>query len=134
MEITSYKDLTVWQKSMDLAVEVYELTDKFPKLEMYGLSLQMKRAAVSIPSNIAEGKTRGTRKDYRHFLITAFGSGAELETQIEIVKRLSFGQNLTFAKVDELLLEVMKMLNILIKKLGNESPNTYNLTPKTYTL
>ncbi len=131
MEITSYKDLTVWQKSMDLAVEVYELTDKFPKLEMYGLTLQMRMAAVSIPSNIAEGKTRGTRKDYRHFLITAFSSGAELETQIEIVKRLPFGKNLTFAKVDELLLEVMKMLNILIKKLGNESPKTYNLTPKT---
>ena len=118
MIIASHRDLTVWQKSMGLVLAVYELTEQFPKSEMYGLSSQMRRATVSIPSNIAEGKTRGTRKDYRHFLLNSFGSGAELETQIEIAKQLPFGKNLEYTKVDKLLVEVMKMLNALIKKLG----------------
>ena len=118
MQITSYRDLMVWQKSMSLALATYELTEQFPKSEMYGLSSQMRRAAVSIPSNIAEGKARGTRKDYRHFLLNSFGSGAELETQIEIAKRLSFGKNLDYTKVDNLLTEVMKMLNVLTNKLA----------------
>ena len=87
-KINTYRDLIVWQKSMDLVVEIYKLTKNFPKSEIYGLTSQMKRCAVSIPSNIAEGRRRGSRKDYRHFLIIAYGSGAELETQIEIVKRL----------------------------------------------
>ncbi len=71
---------------------------KFPKEEVYGLTSQMRRCAVSIPSNIAEGRRRGSKKDYRHFLIIAYGSGAELETQIEIVKRLLFGKNINFVK------------------------------------
>ena len=115
--IQSYKDLTVWQKAMDLVVAIYDLTEQFPKSEIYGLTSQMRRAAVSIPSNIAEGKMRGTRKDYRHFVVTAFGSGAELETQVEIVQRLPFGRNLNFNKVVSLLGEVMKMLNTLVRKL-----------------
>lgn len=109
--IQTYKDLIVWQKSMDLVVAVYELTEQFPKSEMYGLTSQMRRCTVSIPSNIAEGRRRGSRKDYRHFLIIAYGSGAELETQIEIAKRLPFGTNLNYNKLDSLLIEVMKMLN-----------------------
>ena len=117
MQITSYKDLTVWQRSMDLVVSIYKLTEKFPKPEIYGLISQMRRAAISISSNIAEGKARGTRRDYRHFLLTSFGSGAELETQIEIAKRLPFSKHIDFKEVDNLLGEVMKMLNVLIKKL-----------------
>jgi len=117
--ITSYKDLIVWQKSMGLVLAIYELTKHFPKSEMYGLTSQMRRAAISIPSNIAEGKARGTRKDYRRFLLNSFGSGAELETQIKIAKQLPFGKNLDYSQVDKLLDEVMKMLNVLIKKLGN---------------
>jgi len=74
MEILSYKDLTVWQKSIELVTNIYKITEKFPQNETYGLTSQMKRAAVSIASNIAEGKARGTRKDYRHFLIMAYGS------------------------------------------------------------
>ncbi len=105
---------------MDLTVAIYELTEVFPRDEMYGLISQIRRAAVSIPSNIAEGNARGTKKDYRHFLITAFGSGAELETQIEIAKRLPFGKKIDFTIVDELLLEVMKMLNVIIKKLNSD--------------
>ncbi len=102
---------------MELVVVVYDLTNKFPREELYGLTSQMRRAAISIPSNIAEGKKRGTRKDYRHFLIVAYGSGAELETQTEIARRLSFGKNINYAIIDVLLEEVMKMLNKLISSL-----------------
>ena len=115
--INSYKDLIVWQKSMELVKSVYELTTNFPKEEIYGLTSQIKRSAVSIPSNIAEGKRRGTRKDYRQFLIVEYGSGAELETQIEIAKMLQFGKNLNYDTIDKLIEEVMKMLNKLISSL-----------------
>ena len=114
---------------MDLVVAVYDLTKRFPKSEIYGLISQMRRAAVSISSNIAEGKMRGTRKDYCHFLLMAFGSGAEIETQIEIAKRLKFGKGFDYSVVDQLLEEIMRMLNTLIKKMT--VPNTYNLTPIT---
>ncbi len=77
----------------------------------------MRRAAISIPSNIAEGRHRGTKKDYVHFLRTAFGSGAELETQIEIAKQLEKMKELDYTKVEKLLTEVMKMLNVIIRKL-----------------
>lgn len=87
------------------------MTERLPKSEIYGLSSQMKRSAISIPSNIAEGRRGGTRRDYRYFLIIAYSSGAELETQLEIAKKLPFGKNLDYSKVDSLLSEVMKMLN-----------------------
>lgn len=99
---------------MGLVKAIYELTEKFPKSEIYGLMSQMRRCAVSIPSNIAEGRRRGSQKDYRQFLIIAYGSGAELETQIEIAKRLPFSENLDYTKVDQLLLETMKMLNKML--------------------
>lgn len=121
MTIKSYKELTVWQKSMDLVLAVYELTESFPKTEIYGLTSQMRRSAVSIPSNIAEGNMRGTRNDYRHFLFNSLGSGAELETQIIIAKKLSFEIISKYEKVEGLLNEIMKMLRVLIK----------NLSPKT---
>lgn len=117
MIVTSYKDLIVWQKSMSLVLEVYALTEQFPNTELYGLTSQMRRGVISIPSNIAEGKMRGTKNDYRQFLLNSFGSGAELETQIEIVKKLPFGRSLNYTTVDKLLAEVMKMLNVLISKL-----------------
>lgn len=119
--IRSYRDLVVWQKSMDLVVAVYVLTDQYPKSELYGLTSQTRRSAVSIPSNIAEGKYRHTRKDYHNFLIKAYASGAELETQIEIAKRLSWGRRLDSLTVDRLLDEVMRMLNKMTSEL--EVPN-----------
>lgn len=118
--ITSYKDLIVWQKSVELVLATYELTDKFPKTEMYGLTSQMRRAAVSVPSNIAEGTMRGTRKDYKHFVHTAFGSSAELETQIEIVKKLAYVKQFETERLEEILKEVMKMLNRLVISLKKE--------------
>ena len=90
MEIKSYRDLRVWQAGMDLVVRVYRLTQGFPTHELYGLTSQMRRAAVSIPSNIAEGHTRESSKEYLHHLSMAQGSLAELETQIEIAGRLTY--------------------------------------------
>ena len=119
--IHSYKELVVWQKSVEPVTKMYELTEDYPKSELYGLISQMRRAAVSIPSNIAEGRRRGTRKDFRHFLLLAYGSGAELETQIEISKRLPFGNGLNFSQVEALLGEVMRMLNAMINKLSSEA-------------
>lgn len=119
MKIHSYKDLIVWQKSIELVTNIYELTEKFPKEEIYGLTSQIKRSAVSIPSNIAEGRHRGTRADYLHFLRMSYGSGAELETQLEISKKLSKTKALNYNRVDSLLGEVMKMLNVMINKLGS---------------
>jgi len=111
--MNSYKDLIVWQKSIDLVVEIYRLTDLFPKSEIYGLTNQMRRSAVSIPSNIAEGYNRKHQQEYIQFIRIAFGSGAELETQIIIVKRLELVLSNRLKKVESLLVEVMKMLNKL---------------------
>lgn len=101
---------------MELVVEVYRLTDKYPPYELYGLVSQSRRCSVSIPSNIAEGRRRGGDIEFYRFLSIAFASGSELETQIEIAKRLPFGKGLDFSKIDSLLEEVMKMLNKLIQK------------------
>lgn len=119
--INFYRDLIVWQKSIELTIEIYSITTKFPKDELYGLTSQMKRSSVSIASNIAEGKNRSTKKDYVNFLRIAFGSGAELETQIEIVKRIGFVDKSTFTQCDLLLNEIMKMLNAMIIKLTPKS-------------
>lgn len=110
----SYRDLIVWQKAMNLVIEIYRLTVKFPETEKYGLISQMKRCTISIPSNIAEGRSRKSRIDYRRFLIIAYGSGAELETQIEISKELYSNENLNFKIIDNLLNEIMRILNKII--------------------
>lgn len=113
----SYRELLVWQKGMDLVTEVYDLTTKFPKEEIYGLTSQIRRSAVSIPSNIAEGYARKHKQEYTQFIRIAFGSGAELETQLEIVKRLKFVPENEITKVKDILTEVMKMLNKFIASL-----------------
>ncbi|MCI0619448.1 four helix bundle protein [Candidatus Wolfebacteria bacterium] len=113
----TYRDLTVWQKSVELVEEVYIVTRKFPKEEIYGLTSQMRRAAVSIPSNIAEGKLRGSNQQMKQFLLIASGSGGELETQIEIAKRLHETKLLDYSRIEILLGEIMKVLNVFITKL-----------------
>ncbi len=105
----SFKELIVWQKSRDLAVAIYRLTENFPKSELYRLTSQMRRAVISISSNIAESYHRFHRKEKQQFLAIAFGSGAELESQIEIAKILF--PNFDYKKAEELLLETMKILN-----------------------
>ena len=119
--VQSYKDLVVWQRGIELVVAVYELTTKFPREEIFGLSSQMRRCTVSIPSNIAEGRNRGTKKDYTNFLRIAYGSGAELETQIIICKKLPRFSSLDYHRVDNLLDEVMRMLNVMLRKLNPKS-------------
>lgn len=120
MKTNSYKDLTIWQKSMELVVEIYNLTKQFPKSESYGLVSQMQRAVVSIPSNIAEGYRRGHLPEYIQFLSIGYGSGAELETQIEICKRIPYLKSLKYKRADELLDEVMRMFNVLLAKLSTK--------------
>ena len=127
MGIDSYKNLIVWQKSMELVALIYKLTDDFPKEEIYGITNQMRRAAVSIPSNIAEGSRRGSKKDFRKFLLNSYGSGAELETQIEIGKRLQFGKVENYQKIENLLSEVMRMLNKLTSELKEPAATHYSL-------
>jgi four helix bundle protein len=116
-KINSFKDLIVWQKAMNLALEIYKLTEKLPREEMYGLTSQMRRCAISIPSNIAEGRRRASRKELERFFVIAYGSGAELETQIELLKQLPFGNKLSYNSVDSLLSEVMRMINKMLSSL-----------------
>lgn len=115
MTIHSYQDLTVWQRSIELVETVYELTSHLPKEELFGLSSQMRRSAVSVPSNIAEGRYRGTKNDFVQFLRIAYSSGAELETQVIIAKRLYKSGGINYTQTDALLSELMRMLNRMIK-------------------
>ena len=113
----SFKKLEVWRAAKDLTIEIYKITGNFPDVERYGLVSQINRSAISVPSNIAEGRRRGSKREYRKFLLIAYSSGAELETQIEISKRLSIIKESNYQKVDTLLLEIMKMLNRLTSSL-----------------
>ncbi|MFA6447074.1 MAG: four helix bundle protein [Patescibacteria group bacterium] len=116
-----YRDLVVWQKSMQAVVLVYKITALFPREEMYGLVSQMRRAALSIPSNIAEGFRRGSEKEFRHFLRIAFGSAAELETQIDLAIRLKFTDVQTTLELVNLLDQILRMLNTMTSKLPSTS-------------
>ena len=113
----SYRDLIVWQKSMDMVTLIYKLVLELPENEKYGLTSQIKRSAISIPSNIAEGYGRNYRKDYPRFLQIARGSLFENQTQLEIAVNLDFIKVEDLEEIKELSIEVEKMLNSLIKKL-----------------
>ncbi len=110
----SYKKLSVWQSAMNLAVLVYQLTQNFPKSEMFNLVDQMRRAAVSIASNIAEGRSRGTDAEFVHFLYVSRGSCTELETQILLSDRLGYLTEDTSEKASELCDEINRKLSRLI--------------------
>ena len=115
--INSYKDLIVWQKSLDLAVEIYKLPSLFPKEEVYGLTSQIRRASCSVSLNIAEGFGRNTTKSYVSFLYIAEGSLREVESAVILSNRLGFVKESSCEKVNSLIEEEMKMFNVLIKKL-----------------
>ena len=115
--MNSYRDLIVWQKSIELVTLIYKLVDSFPKEEKYSLISQIKRSAISVPSNIAEGYGRNYSKDYSRFLQIARGSLYELQTQIEIAKRIWFVKDKNIIIIEELSIEIEKMLNSLIKKI-----------------
>lgn len=108
--MSSYKDLLVWQKCFELTIELYKLTSTFPSSEMYGLVSQMRRAVISILSNIAEGHTRGTTKEFLQFVVIAHSSAAELESQLLVARKLGFGNADQHDRVQKQLGEVSKML------------------------
>lgn len=119
-----FKELIVWQKSIDLVTKIYKVTEKFPSSEIYGLTSQLRRASVSIPSNIAEGNTRRSKADYVQFLRIARASCSELETQIIISKNLGFIDEINFNELSYNIIEISKMLNGLINSLKDSNPTT----------
>lgn len=115
MSVDSYRDLKVWQKSMDMVEIIYRLTGSFPKQEIYGLTSQIQRAAVSIPSNISEGHARDSTKEFLRFLSIALGSLAELNTQLIIASRLAYITEITLANTQSSLDELGKMMRSMQK-------------------
>ena len=115
--MANFKELLVWQKSINFVTEIYELTNDFPKNEMYGLTSQIRRASISIPSNIAEGNSRRSVADYLQFLKIARGSCAEVETQLIIAQNLKFLNEEHYLKLNRDIIEISKMLNGLINSL-----------------
>ena len=114
VECKGYRNLVVWQKAMELAEKVYLVTRNVPEEEIYALTSQVRRSAVSVPSNIAEGKGRGTGKEFIQFLRIALGSLYELQTQLELSMRIGYITTAQLNPIDSLALEVEKMLNSLI--------------------
>jgi four helix bundle protein len=117
--IESYKDLTAWQKAMELAAECYRLTRAFPVEERYGLTAQIRRCAVSIPSNLAEGHNRRSRQAFANHVGIALGSQAELETQLALAVRLEFSSQNAADPVMALTAEVGRLLHGLVRSLEN---------------
>ena len=115
-EVKTYKDLLVWQKAIHFVTQVYKAVKGFPQEELYGLTSQIKRAAVSIPSNIAEGYGRKSTKDYIRFLQIAMGSIFEIQTQLEISKNLEFVSESSFGELYEYSREIERMLSSMINK------------------
>lgn len=128
--IESYRDLRVWQASMELVTDCYKATESFPKSEIYRLSSQLQRAAVSVPANIAEGQGRHHLKEYLHHLSIAHGSLLELETLVEIATRLGYLSADMLASMQEKTAAIGKMLNGLMASLrGPRTPDTGHRTP-----
>ena len=121
--MNTYKKLIVWQKAMDLVAEMYKLVKLLPKEETYALSDQMRRAVVSIPSNIAEGQGRASTRDYLRFLSIARGSCFELDTQINACVKINYISENQAVAAFNLLNEISKMLTAIINKLKKEIPN-----------
>lgn len=122
----SFRELEVWKKSVDLTVLIYELTAEFPKHEIYTMTAQMRRAAISIASNIAEGSARGTRKDFRQFVKQAAGSNSELQTQLILAQRLNLGDCKKAQAAEEVSIRIGMMLSrlssYLAKEIGADRP------------
>jgi four helix bundle protein len=114
---SSFRDLIVWQKAIQVSVAIYQLTAAFPPQEMYGLTNQLRRASISVASNIAEGYGRASSGEYRHFLGVARGSSCEVETQLVLARELGFEDHTRIAEVASLNSEVSKMLNAIMKSL-----------------
>ena len=118
MTVRNYQELIAWQKAMDLVDAVYEVVGKFPREELYGLTAQLKRAVISVPSNIAEGQGRRTTKDFVHFLYISYGSLREVETQLMIGARQKFMADDRLQPLLDRTAEVGRIINGLIRSLG----------------
>jgi four helix bundle protein len=116
MDVQDFRNLLVWQKSHELVLQVYRVSRDFPREELYGLTSQMRRAAVSLPSNIAEGCGRGSDPDFARFLIIAMGSACELEYQLLLSKDLGYVDSMMQESLDRKITEVKKMLSALIQR------------------
>lgn len=123
-KIRNFKDLEIWQRGLDLATSVYSITSEFPKEEVYGLTSQMRRAAVSVPSNIAEGFNRRSNRDYARFLYIALGSLGELETQTRIARNLEYVASSTAEATATEIDEIQRMTRNLIKRLEEREGGT----------
>jgi len=121
MSVKDYRELIAWQKAMDLVEMVYRMTDGFPRKEVYGLTSQMRRAVVSIPSNIAEGQARSTTRDFLNFLSIATGSLKEAETQVLISQRLGYLNEPQTSQSLELTTEVGRVMSGLTNSLRRRS-------------
>ena len=119
-EVRTHRDLDVWKKSIDLVTSIYKFTADYPKDEMYGLTSQIRRCAVSIPSNISEGSARTTKKDFSHFLAIALGSIAELETQLIISKNLNYLPDSVLNELMSELISIRRMTLGLRKSINKE--------------
>lgn len=118
--MNNYRELIVWQKSMKLVTDIYHITSKFPVSEQFGLTSQIRRSAISIPSNIAEGFGRNTKNEFIRFLKISLGSLFELQTQLEISNNLNFLSPHLFEELEKNTIEIEKMLKALIKSLKNK--------------
>jgi four helix bundle protein len=119
--VKDYRDLIVWQKAMDLVETIYRTTGTFPREEIYGLTSQIRRAAISIPSNIAEGNGRNTTRDYLHFLSIAYGSIKEVETQVLIAERLRYIDSARSSQLIERTAEVARLISGLVNSLNRKT-------------
>lgn len=118
--VQSFRDLVVWQRAIQMSVAVYRLTKDFPREEVYGITSQIRRAAVSVPSNIAEGHGRLNTSEYRQFLGVARGSNFELQTQLEIARALGFGKSKLLDEAEGLSFEVGKMISGIFNALKDK--------------
>jgi four helix bundle protein len=129
MASQNYRDLVAWQKAMDLAELVYHVTAGYPKHELYGLSSQNRAAAISVPSNIAEGQGRRSRREFLHHLSIAHGSLREVETQVLLARRLGYLKEEQTGRLMELAGEVGRLLNGLYNSLANERESALSGRP-----
>ncbi len=122
MSVKDYRELIVWQEAMDLVETIYRATGAFPREEIYGLTSQIRRAAISIPSNIAEGNGRNTTRDYVHFLGMAYGSVKEVETQVLIAERLRYVNSTHSAELVKTTTEIARLISGLMNSLNRKIP------------
>lgn len=127
--IQSHRDLQVWQRGMQIAEDIYALTAAFPADERFGLTSQLRRSAISVPANIAEGNARNSTKDYLRFLSIAVGSLAEIETFLELVSRLKFADSARIREIEELLGEERRMLRGLQRSLKAKLDSSSSESP-----